>query len=196
MTTKKSDNPILFFILIIYSTLIYFFDDELSFAIFTFAFILALVISKIVFNIKIKKIIKFVLKMVPLILFITVFNIFFMELKDTFIITLKLLLVCSMTYIYSQIASINGIYNAILKLTYPLKLFKVNTNEIGLIVIIALSYLSRFKEDITNYKYACQIKEMQISLRNIASIISNFIILELKQVDEIENTLIIKQIEI
>ena len=78
----------------------------------------------------IKSIIFGTLKILPFVVLTFIFNYLLDELINAIWISIKLLIVCNMTMTYSKTTTVMGIAETIKALCIPLKLFKINTDEI------------------------------------------------------------------
>ena len=74
----------------------------------------------------------------------------------------------------------------------PLKLFKVNTEEIEVMVCISLSLLPAIRNDLTELKNACKAKNIDINLKNAKYILSKFLLSLIKRVNQIDEAMIEK----
>ena len=139
-----------------------------------------------------KKAIFNTLKILPFVLFTFIINLFL----DSFIFALwigiKLIIVCNTTFIYSQTTTVANLAKTIRKLCAPLKLFKVNTEEIEVMVCISLSLLPAIRNDLTELKNACKAKNIDINLKNAKYILSKFLLSLIKRVNQIDEAMIEK----
>ena len=123
-----------FLIFIIYATTIFFLPNHI-YILACFIINLAIIL---LCKLSIKKAFFNTLKIVPFVLFTFVINLFL----DSFIFALwigiKLIIVCNTTFIYSQTTTVANLAKTIRLLCTPLKLFKVNTEEIEVMVCISL----------------------------------------------------------
>lgn len=71
----------------------------------------------------------------------------------------------------------------------PLKIFKINPEEIGLLVSISLSMLPILKKELYEVKDACKAKNISFNLKNSKYILSKYFISLLKKVNQIEESL-------
>lgn len=87
---------------------------------------------------------------------------------------------------------LHGLAKTIRKLCAPLKLFKINTEEIEIMVCISLSLLPAIKNDLTEIKNACKAKNINMNLTNMKYILSKFLLSLIKRVNQIDEALIEK----
>ena len=106
------------------------------------------------------------------------------------IISIKLIIVCNATFIYSRNITTLAFAKVIKDICAPLKLLKINTDEIELLVSISLSIIPILKRDLREMKYAIQAKNMKMNLNNIKIMLSKFCLNVLIRVDNLEKSLI------
>lgn len=75
----------------------------------------------------------------------------------------------------------------------PLKIFKVNTEDIKIMVCISLSVIPVLKKDLQEVKEACIAKNIDFNIKNMKIILSKFFISLIARVSEIEEALIAKE---
>ena len=75
------------------------------------------------------------------ILFTVVINVFLMGIQDAILVGIRLLIVCNGTYIFTKLLSTLEIAETIQSLLTPLKLLKINTQNIGIIISIAMAFI-------------------------------------------------------
>ena len=74
----------------------------------------------------------------------------------------------------------------------PLKLIKVNPDDIELLVCISLSMLPILKSEYLQLKDACDAKGMDMNVKNMKPIFTKWMISIMKRVNEIEESVIEK----
>lgn len=85
-----------------------------------------------------------------------------------------------------------GIAETIQLLCTPLKVFKINTDEIKLLVCISLSMIPILKKELYEIKDACIAKKISFNVKNIKYILSKFSISIIRRASELEKSLIAK----
>lgn len=117
-------------------------------------------------------------------------------LLDTYInaiwMAIKLLLVCNITFIYSQTTSANEIARTVKQLVTPLKIFKINPEEIEVLVAISLSMIPILKREVLEVKEACKAKDIPFNIKNMKIILSKLMTSFLKRVSKIDEALVEK----
>ncbi len=151
-------------------------------------------ILMIVFNVGYKKTTIFLIKLLPFITFTGVINTILGGIYLGMLISIRLILVCQVTYIFSERMTPKKIQYAVEKILIPLKLFKINTKEIGIIVAISISFIPIIQKEIQNLKYSLTSKGFQMNFRNVIKrpniIIAPLITSVIKRTAEIEESLI------
>ncbi len=177
-----------FLIFIIYATTIFFLPNQIYILSCLILNLIVILLCKLSF----KKAFFNTLKIVPFVLFTFIINI----LLDSFVFALwigiKLIIVCNTTFIYSQTTTVANLAKTIRLLCSPLKLFKVNTEEIEVMVCISLSLLPAIRNDLTELKNACKAKNIDINLKNAKYILSKFLLSLINRVNQIDEAMIEK----
>lgn len=188
-------NVIRFILFLIYTVSIFLIKDYRVLVLVTFINILLMFI----FRINVKNAINNLLKLFVFIAFTAIINAIFDTLSSAIIIVIKLLLVCNATYIYSKTVSYMEFANIIEIICYPVKIFKVNPKDIGLIVCIALAFVPILKNELQEIKNALIVKGFNFTtinvLKNIKLIFKPVFVSILQRVNELENSLRIKGYE-
>ncbi len=177
-----------FLTFIIYATIIFFLPNHIYILACLFINLSIILLAKL----SLKKAIVNTLKIFPFILFTFIINIFLDSFINALWIGIKLILVCNTTFIYSQTTTVARLAKTIRILCTPLKLFKINTEEIEVMVCIALSLLPAIKNDLIEVKNACKAKNIDINLKNTKYILSKFLLSMIKRVNQIDEAMIEK----
>lgn len=181
-------ETIKFLIFIIYCTSIFFFpNNELI-----LAFVLINLLAIVFVRKRVKAIIIGTIKILPFIIFTFIINCFLDEIVNAIWIGIKLLIVCNITVTYSKTTTVTGVAETIKNLCAPLKLFKINTDEIKMIVCISLSMIPILKKDLSEMKEACRAKNIKFNFKNMKIILSKFCLSMLMRVNQLEEALIAK----
>lgn len=179
-------NVILFLIFIIYATLIFFTPNLPIYIIIPFVIN---IISMLIIKVNLKKTIKNLLHILPFILFTGIINLFLENYIYAIYISAKLILVCNITYIYSKTTTTFTIARTVKTICTPLKIFKVNVDNIEILVALALSMLPVLKKEASDLKNACVAKNVKWNIKNMKIILSKFLISVIKRVNEIDEAL-------
>lgn len=147
----------------------------------------------IISKININKAIKNLIKLMPFILFTVVINIIFVDLEFAILIGVRLILVCNISYVFSKTISYTEFGEVIEKLLFPLKIFKVNPKEIGIIITIALSFMPILKDELLQIKNSLKAKGMNMTninlIKNANLIFKPFFVSVLQRINEVEMSL-------
>lgn len=181
-------NTILFLAFILYATAIFFMENGIVLLAVLFINILAMLI----FKVKVADAIYNLVKVMPFILLTVVINWILANYEYAIMIAIKLLLVCNITYIYSKTTTVKGIANTIKNLCMPVKILKVNPEDIELLVCISLSMIPIFKSEYSQLKDACLAKGMEINIKNMKLILTKLMVSVMKRVNQIEESMIEK----
>lgn len=150
----------------------------------------------LIFKISLKKMIMFILRLMLFILFTVLLNILLGSLEIGILIGIRLILVCSITYIYSSKMTPKRLQIAVEGLLFPLKIFKANTKSIGIIVSMAISFIPILQREIQNVKYSLFAKGYIINFKNFLKkpslILMPIITSTIKKVAEIEQSMLSK----
>jgi len=188
-------NLVKFILFLIYVIGIFFISNYIVLGIITILNLLLIYLNKI----NLKKTIINLIKLLPFILFTGLINLLFANLKDAILITIRLILVCNISYIFSKTITYLEFANVIEKIFYPLKIFKINPKEISLIVMIALSFMPIMKDELFEMKNVIKIKGIKLNkinlIKNINLIFKPFFVSVLQRINEIEMVLKVKGYE-
>ena len=185
-------NIIKFILLLIYVIGIFFINNFYLLGMIATLNILLMIISKI----NIKKTIINLIKLLPFILFTSVINLILINMQSAIIITIRLILVCNISYIFSKTITYLEFAEIIEKILYPLKILKINPKEISLIVTIALSFMPIMKDELLQMKNVLKVKGINLSKINLIKhmnlIFKPFLVSVMQRVNEIEMSLMAK----
>ena len=168
-------NAITFLVFLAYATLIFFMPNNIWLASFAVVNLILMIIIKVNF----KKAIINLTKYLPFILFTFIFNILLDNYINAIWMAAKLLLVCNATYIYSRTITV----------------FKINTEEIEVLVSIALSMIPVLKKEYREVKEACKAKNINFNIKNMKIILSKILLSTIKRINEIDESLVEKGYE-
>lgn len=146
----------------------------------------------IVLKIKRLEAIENIIKIAPFILLTVVINWILENYEYAVFVAIKLLLVCNSTYIYTKTTSVREIAITIKNLCMPLKLWKVNLDDIEILVCISLSMIPILKNEYRQLKEASSAKGMEINLKNMKPILTKLMVSVMKRVNELEESMIEK----
>lgn len=186
---KNIINIIKFVFFLLYIISIFFIKNNI-------ALIGALIINIIlilIYKINLKKLLNSLSKISIFVLITALINVFVVDINYAILIGIKLILVCSITYIFSTTLSYMEFATVIEILSYPLKLIGVNPKDIGLLITIALSFIPILKEELSRIKYVLLVKGFKINtiniLKNTNIIFKPLFVSIMERINEIEYSL-------
>ena len=177
---------------LIYTSLIFFIKEYYLLCV---VFIINIILM-LIYKINVKKTYLFIIRILPVIIFTGFINILLGGLELGVFIAIRLILICNITYVFSQKMTPKKLQFAIEKTLMPLKILKINTREIGIIVSISLAFIPIIQKEIQNLKYSLQSKGFNINFKNVMKH-PNYIFIPLvtsiiKRTVEIEQSMISK----
>lgn len=147
----------------------------------------------IVLKIKFVDVIKNLCSILVFTIVVFLFNIIFDSVINSLIVCAKIIIVCNFSFIISKTFNVNEIAEGISTLLYPLKLFKVDVNEITLMIVIALNFISIIKREALSLKTTLKARNINFNLKTLFTkthiIFTIFFANILKRVDMLETTL-------
>lgn len=189
MKLKHIINIIKFILFLTYVILIFFIKNNI-------ALIGALVIDIIliaIYKINLKKILNNLIKISVFILITAIINAFVVDINYAILIGIKLILVCIMTYIFSQMLSYMEFATVIEDLVYPLKLIGINPKDLGLLITIAISFIPILREELERIKYVLIVKGFKLNainvIENMNIIFKPLFVSIMERINEIEYSL-------
>ena len=148
------------------------------------------IVLMIILKENIKKAIFAILKLMPFIIFTSGINMIFSGISFGMLIGIRLILVCNMTYIFSKKMTPQKLQYVIETLLKPLKIIKIDSKEIGIMVCIGISFIPILQNEITELKYSLKAKGFNLNFKNIIKkpnyILTPLITSVIKRVGEIE----------
>ncbi len=177
-----------FIIFIIFTILIFIIKDLKILAIIFLLNIILIEIMKININEMLYKLKKYL----PFIIFTIIINIIFDSFYGGILIGIKIYICYNATYIYSKTVTLTEISETIQIICYPLKIFKINIKDIGIMISVAICMIPILKNEISTVIYSLKAKGKKINMKSIVIIIKPILISTLKRTNEIEKTLIAK----
>ena len=182
-------NILKFILFLIYVIGIFFVNNYYILGAIIVINILLLLITKI----NIKKATINILKLLPFILFTSLINLLLVNLESAILISIRLIIVCNISYIFSKTITYLEFSEMIEKIFYPLKIFKINPKDISLIVTIALSFMPILKDELFQIKNVLKVKGIKLTkinlIKNMNLIFKPFFVSVLQRINEIEMSL-------
>ncbi len=185
-------DMIKFILFVMYTALIFFILDYRIIAVIAIVNLILMLIGKINFI----EAGKSILKLLPFILLVVFINIILMSTERAILIGVRLILVCNVTYTFTRNFTPVQLSNSIEKILTPLKLFKVNTKDIGIMISIAVAFIPILRDEVDKLKESLRSKGFNTNgvnmIKNINLILVPLIVSILKRVNHIENAFISK----
>lgn len=181
-------NVIKFIAFLIYTISIFFIKNYIILMSLFCINVLITVLLKIDF----KRLFENFLILLPFILFTVLINIIFENIFLGILIGIRLILCYNITYAFSRLFTIMEFSNTIEKICIPLKLFKVNTRNIGIIISIAICMIPVFKNEMQDMIKTMKSKGKNLKINNISILMKPVLIQTLRRTNQIEKTLISK----
>ncbi len=181
-----------FLLFLAYTILIFFLKSYFLLGIIT----IINIILMINFKINIKNTFLQILKLMPIIVFTSSINIIMGDFNSGLLIGIRLILVCNITYIFSKKMTMQKLQYCIEKILKPLKIIKINSREIGIIVCIGIAFIPIIQREIQEIKCSLKAKGYNINFKNIIKN-PNYILIPLitgiiKRINDIEVSLLSK----
>lgn len=146
----------------------------------------------ILLKINVKKILHSFKIFLPFVFITVVLNFILASLQEGILIGIRMLICYHVTYLFSQTLTTLEIADTVQKICTPLKLFRIDTQHIGMMVSISICMLPVLKDEITTARQAMQAKGKPLSIRNINLLIAPIFISIFRRTNEMEKTLLSK----
>lgn len=154
-------------------------------------FFLDLILT-IIFKISIREYFKSFKYLLPFLLLSFVLNVIFSNLDYAILILFRIIICYNITFTYYKVTSVLEIANTIQMIFSPLKIFKIDTSSISLIISIALCMIPILQQEINSVRNAIKAKGAKIKITNITLVLKPILISMLQRTGEIEKALIAK----
>jgi energy-coupling factor transport system permease protein len=138
---------------------------------------------------------KYLAGFLPFIVFACVFNLALGYAEDAVNLALRLVLIGNMTQCYKKTASAADLSGAIETLFSPLRVFKIEGRDIGLMVSISLAFLPVLRRDFASIRLALLAKGMRLGPRSLKYLLPPFFTGIFRRTGEISRALRIKGYE-
>lgn len=181
-------NVVKFVLFVFYTVLIFLIKDFwvlgiLFCANIIFARLLKIDLKCMLYNLKL---------LLPFIGFTVILNTIFDSVYFGILIGVRIIICYNITYIFSKSLTVFELADIIQKLCYPLKLFKVNTKNIGIMVGVSLCMIPILKNEILTLVKAMKSKGKTMKLNSFVIIMKPMLISVLKKTSQMEKTLMAK----
>lgn len=186
---------IYFFVLIfffLYSFILFLISNmHLLCLIFLFNFVISFIIG-----VPLKKHFKIFINNIKFILFIIICNLLFSNIDSSLKVGIRLFLAIDYTYIMSYYFNPTNIRVAFWYLLYPFKIFKIDIDNLTLVIAISLSFIPILVEEARVIKLSLRSKGFDFNIGNLITKPHIYLITFLNslfdRVDELEKSLVVK----
>ena len=161
---KGEWNMFIFILLFIAFSLFIFITNNIYVLV---GFTISNILLHFIFKISPKKALKNLFKIFFLIIIIFLFNLIFDNLINSLIVSYKVLIVANGAFIFSKVITPTRLANGFKQLFLPLKLFKVDTNNLALMLTIALNFIPIISYDITTLKQTLKARNVKLNLKTL-----------------------------
>jgi len=128
-------------------------------------------------------------KILPFILLTFGFNVWLDTLENAIYITVKLVLVCQITLIYSQTTSVAKFAKMIATLLSPFKTWGLKPKEVELMICIAMSVIPAQRRNAKTTRSAMKAKNLKPGLKSMRSVAVRMMDGSLRQVKELDEAM-------
>ncbi len=148
----------------------------------------------IVFRVNFKKIVKSIGKIFMFTLFVFCFNIIFDSVINSLFVAWKIVIVANFAFIFSYIVKSTQLANGFSQLLFPLKLFKINTDDFVIMLVIALNFIPIVSVETKTFKNCLLARNVKLNLKTVFTkshllFVAYFVNL-FQKVNELEMTLL------
>lgn len=133
--------------------------------------------------------------LLPFMAITVLFNILLASLQEGILMGVRIMICYHTTYLFSQTMTILQVADTIQKISMPLKLLKVNTKNIGIMISISICMLPILKKEMETLMQTMKAKGEQVKINNMAILMKPMLISILKKTGQIEKTLLAKAYE-
>jgi energy-coupling factor transport system permease protein len=162
-------NTLKFVSLFAYTILVFFFSGY-RLAVFAALNVTAMIITRM----SPVSALKYLAVLLPFIGFACVFNLALGYAEDAVNLALRLVLIGNITQCYKKTANAADLSGAIETLFSPLRVFKIEGRDIGLMVCISLAFLPVLRRDFASIRRALRAKGMRLNSRNLKYLLLPF----------------------
>ncbi len=181
-------NLLKFLVFLLYMISIFFVENLVS-LLLLFLFNISFII---VLKIQMRTLFKNIRLLLPFVLLTGLLNIVLGDLKIGLLMIIRLLIAYQITYIFSKSMTSVEVAKVIQSLAYPLKIFKIDNEKIGIMISISFCVLTILKSEIESKRYALEAKGVEFKVRNYFMIMKPLFISILRRTNEMEKSLMAK----
>lgn len=107
------------------------------------------------------------LKNIPFILMVFGLNLIFDTLLSSLIVAFKIFIVLNFSYVFGKIFTHTQIANGLSALFYPLKIFKINPDNIAILIVVALNFVTIFENEIKTLNKTLKARNIKLNIKTI-----------------------------
>lgn len=179
-------NLILLLLFIAYTTSIFFISNWIVFL----GFICINLMLILAFKLSFRRVFVNLYKVTPIILITFIFNLLFGYLEEAILISIRLYIVCNMTFIFTYNMGTTNILIALENLFLPLKIFEISPTDLSLMINIAITFIPVIFRELEQTSLALKNKGLKsYSISSMKYTFKLLIISIFKKTNEIEFTL-------
>lgn len=182
-------NVLIFIIFLIYTILIFWVNNYFVLGSLAILHIMLMLVLKV----SVRQAINNIVAISIFILFTIVINIFAMSFNEAILIGVRLTIVCNATFIFSKIETPYQIAEVIQTLLVPLKIVKVNPENIAIIISIAIAFIPILTKEMRAILYSLKSKGLDTSiigiLKNVNLVLSPLLVSIIRRVSQVEYAL-------
>jgi energy-coupling factor transport system permease protein len=132
---------------------------------------------------------KYALSFLPFIIFAAVFNFLLGYTRDAVYLTIRLILICTITQCYKKVVSTTDMCRVIERLSKPLKALNIEGKDVSLMVSISLAFIPVLRRDFDQVRMALKAKGIQLKAKNFKHIVKPFFVGILSRTHEISQAI-------
>lgn len=179
-------NLILLLLFIAYTTSIFFISNWIVFL----GFICINLMLILAFKLSFRRVFVNLYKVTPIILITFIFNLLFGYLEEAILISIRLYIVCNMTFIFTYKMGTTNILIALENLFLPLKILGISPTDLSLMINIAITFIPVIFRELEQTSLALKNKGLKsYSISSMKYTFKLLIISIFKKTNEIELTL-------
>lgn len=147
-----------------------------------------------VFKLNFYKMFKYFLKSLIFVGMVFAFNLIFDSFVASLIVAWRLTIVTLGAFVFSGVVTPNRLSEGFCQLLYPLKIFKVNINDVSLMLVVAFNFIPIISRDVTSLKQTLKARNVKLNLKTFFTqshlLFIMFFAGIFKRVDELEQVVL------
>ncbi|MDR2658738.1 MAG: energy-coupling factor transporter transmembrane protein EcfT [Spirochaetaceae bacterium] len=153
------------------------------------AFALFNIFMMIFTRLSIKRAVLYMRGIAPFIILAGLINLIAGDWREAVLVIVRLVFVCNITQSFRKLIDSMQLANAIETFCRPLRIFKIEPRDVGLMVCICVAFIPVLQREFNQIKCGLQAKGMRVKPLNMKYIIKPFLYGIFKRTDEISNAL-------